>query len=325
MINPCNLKNEYIQYNPKYNLPTHINNRYSLDYVEPTPAMFKKHKFLLLQHTRITNGPGMLRPPRNFNNISYKLNVDSIVYKNTIFKLPCKLQPYIKLIQSLIDKGFNIQQIIQYAIDTYNIPDVIFNSTIYQNKRLYTYPHADISVPATTTNTINTSAPYKIGEFIDNIVSLQPIIDDLILDNPYVVTPQYTSTIFVSNNDNKTFTNNFNDLLPNGSASFFGSYLLNTTYTDTTVKWKILIFIDPHEPPYLPGYGYLIDSSKYSLNKGLIFIPIHTFESLLVYKKYKSNMPFTIRNQRQSFSKLILTTPCKYQNTVNLLTSVGLE
>jgi len=325
MFNPCNFENKYVQYDPKYNLPTRNNNRYQLEYVKPTLAMFQQHKLLILKNTTLTHGPGVLNPPRSLNNMSYKLNVDSIQYKNVIYKLPCKLQPYIKIIQSLLDEGFNISVIIQYVIDTYNIPEVVFNKSVYQFNRLYTYPFTDSSVPKNATNIINTSAPYKIGEFLDvtDPVTrdlIQIIINDLPEDELFL-TPQFTSIIYVSNNDNLTFTNNFNDLFPNKSASFFGSYLL-TNYVETDTKWKLRIYIDPHELPFLGSFGYLIDSSKYELNQGLIFIPLHSFESLILYKKYRLNTSFTIRNTNQFLSKLTKKIPCKYTETLNQINAV---
>jgi len=324
MFNPCNFQNQYVQYDPKYNLPTRNNNRYQLDYEKPTPAMFKIHKFVLLKHTRLTNGPGILNPKRNLNNTKYKLNVDSVQYKNVIFKLPCKLQPYITVIQSLLDQGFNINEIVQYVVDMFNIPEVFFNKKIYQLKRLYTYPVTDSSVPKNATNIINTSAPYKIGEDIivddDSKAKLQEIINDLPPDELFS-TPQFATILYVSNDDNVTFTNNFNDLLPNGSASFFGSYLL-TNYVETDTKWKLRVYIDPHEPPFLGSYGYIIDSSKYDLNKGLIVIPLHSFDSLILYKKYRINTPITIRNNNQFLSKTSKTIPCKYTDTLNQINAI---
>jgi hypothetical protein len=324
MNNPCNFQNEYIQYDPKYNLPTRYNNRYQLDYIKPTPEMFKIHKLLLLKHTRITNGPGILKPKRNLNNLNYKLNVDSIQYKNIIYKLPCKLQPYISVIQYLLDEGFTINEIIQYVVNTFNIPDVIFNRTVYQFKRLYMYPATDSSVPKNATNIINTSAPYKIGEDIivddDTRDKLQLIINDLPPDELFF-TPQFATILYVSNNDNLTFTNNFNDLLPNGSASFFGSYLL-TNYVETDPKWNLRIYIDPHEPPFAGSYGYIIDSSKYTLNKGLIVIPLHSFDTLIEYKKYRINTPITIRNNNQFLPKTSKKIPCKYTDTLNQINAI---
>ena len=322
MINPCSFDNKYIQYNPKYNLPTYRGNRYQLDYIKPTFSMFQKHKNLLLNHTQLTNGPGIVRLPSSVDNVSYKLNVDSVQYKNIIYKLPCNLRPYIKEIQSLLDQGSNIKQTIQYIIDKFDIPDIILDKNIYQNKRLYTYPYIDIGVPENSTNIINTDASFKIGELVEN-VDLQPIMNDLILNDSLFLTPQYTTIIYVSNNDNLTFTNNFNDLLPNGSASFFGSYLLSN-YVESNDKWNIRLYIDPNEPPFQGSYGYLIDSSKYNLNTGLIFIPLQSFESVLLHKPYKLNLPITIRNtNNQSGIKLIDVVPCKYSETLNLVNSVN--
>jgi hypothetical protein len=309
MFNPCNSIQQYIQFAPKYNLPTHYGNRYQIEYVKPTEAMKMKHKLLILKHSNVTNGPGAFHARHGVNQLPFNLQDDVVVhFKNKMYKLPCRFKKFVPIIKSLLEQGITIRQIISYLINKYNIKeDLTVNNTIYQNKRLYTYPYANVVSPKQDANIINTSAPYKIGNLVQD-VNLQIIVDDLpILDSRLFATPQYATDIFVSNNDNLTFTNNFNDLLPNGSASFFGSFLL-TSYKDSE-KWNLRAFIVPHHPPLIGTYGYLIDASKYFPNKGIIFIPVQTFVTLLTFKPYPINMPFTINTINKNMIKEF-TIPC---------------
>uniref|UniRef100_A0A6C0B9E4 Uncharacterized protein n=1 Tax=viral metagenome TaxID=1070528 RepID=A0A6C0B9E4_9ZZZZ len=318
MINPCNSIQQYIQFNPKYNLPTHYGNRYQNDYIQPTDEMKIKHKMLILKHSNVTNGPGVFRSNNGEIQLPLNLQNDVVIYfKNIIYKLPCRFKKYVVIIKTMLEQGNTIKQIITYLINTYNISeDLTLNDTIYQNKRVYTYPYSNIVSPKQDKNIINSSAPYKTGNLVLNI-NLQHIINDLpIPDLRIFFTPQYATDIFVSNNDNRTFTNNFNDLLPNGSASFFGSFLL-TNYNELKF-WRLRIFIVPHYPSVFGTYGFLVDASKYFPNKGLIFMPIHTYVSLLMYKPYPKNMPFTINVLNKSIINEF-TIPCRLKHYLSVL------
>ena len=101
-------------------------------------------------------------------------------------------------------------------------------------------------------------------------------------------------------------------------SGFFGPY----KDVETDPKWNLRIYIDPHEPPFVGSYGYIIDSSKYTLNKGLIIIPLHTFDTLIEYKKYRINTPIVIRNNNQFLAKTIKTIPCKYKDTLNQINAI---
>jgi hypothetical protein len=251
------------------------------------------------------------------NQLPFNLQDDVLIhFKGKIYKLPCRFKKYVPMIQSLLEQGISIKQIITFLINKFNITsDLTVNNTIYQNKRLYTYPYANVAAPKQDVNIINTSAPYKIGNLVED-VNLQIIVNDLPIQNSHIfATPQYATDIFVSNNDNLTFTNNFNDLLPNGSASFFGSFLL--TKYDGVENWKLRIFIVPHHPPLLGTYGYLIDASNYFPNKGLIFIPVQTYVSLLTFKPYPNNMPFTINILNKSIINEF-TLPCKFKHYLSV-------
>ena len=121
-------------------------------------------------------------------------------------------------------------------------------------------------------------------------------IDDIIVKPPSFVTAQYASTIFVATNDNVTYTNDFKELLPNGSASFFGALLLNNYYLQNPSKFQVYGFVIPQYTTQFKSYGFIVDSTNYNIPglTGLIYIPIQTFASLLTFKAYPFDMSFMI-------------------------------
>jgi hypothetical protein len=101
--NPCNAQGTYIAVDPIYNLPTYYGTRASLQYEKPTPAIYAQRKLLILKHTYVTNGPGVQIFNKNAQ-IPYKLDVDSVQYKNTVFRIPCRFQKFIDLIKILLNE-----------------------------------------------------------------------------------------------------------------------------------------------------------------------------------------------------------------------------
>lgn len=312
MINPCNSNQRYIQFNPLFNLPTHYGNRVTDPYVKPTPEMFAKHKLLLLKHTTRTNGPGILNKSNATRQIAYRLGVDSIQYKNRIYKIPCRFKEYIPIIKLLIDQGVPIQKILQDLIDKYDIQDISLKNSSYQNKRLYKYPFVNVNSLKQNPNAVSNSAPFKIGESLSILDKYSTVINNNIDFFNFPI-PQYCNIIYVSNNDGKSYTTKFSDLLPNGSASFFGSSLLNNLETYDLKQWQLYVFILPQDQTQVVSYGYIFDSSKYEIEKeGLIFMPVHTYESLVTYTKYPIDMPFSIKiNNKYTINDYQI--PCKFK------------
>jgi hypothetical protein len=319
MINPCNSKQHYIQFEPTYNLPTRYGNRIALEPTIPTSEMFEKHKLLLLKNTTITGGPGILNSLNTSTQIPYTLNKNSVQRNNKIYKIPCRFKPYISEIQSLLNEGNSVQSVLSIITTKYNLKDITLKNSFYQNKKMYIYPYAISTGLKQNINSVSINIPFKIGESVT--ANIQDIVDDIILKPNMFATSQYAKTIYVSTNDGKSFTTMFNELLPNGSASFFGSSLL----TDDDIqhpdrKWQLYVFILPHYQTQYKSYGYIVDSSKYNILNlsGLIFIPIQTYESLITYQPYPTNMPFTIKyNETEQLNTF--TTPCKFKSyaTVN--------
>jgi hypothetical protein len=315
MINPCNSKQRYIQFEPTYNLPTRYGNRFILEPTIPTSEMFEKHKLLLLKNTTITGGPGILNTLNASSQIPYTLNKDSVERNNKIYKIPCRFQPYISEIKSLIDEGKSIQNVLTTITSKYNLTDLTLKNSFYQNKKMYIYPYAISTGLKQNINAVSISIPFKIGESV-NTTLVQPIADDMILKPTMFTTAQYTKKIYVSSNDGTSFTNMFIDLLPNGSSSFFGSSLItDDDIQNLHLKWCLYVFILPHYQTQHKSYGYIVDSSRYNIPNlsGLIFIPVQTYESLLTYQPYPDNMPFTIKpNQTEELNTF--TTPCKFKS-----------
>lgn len=294
MINPCNSNGIYIQYDPVYKLPTHYGSRATLQYVKPTPQLYSKHKLLLLKNTYFTGGPGV----QYFNattQIPYTLGKNSVQQKDKIFILPCGFQQFIESIQIMLNEGKSIQNILNFLSVKYKIPYVTLSNSTYQTKNFYKYSYVNVDAPKINRNTINTAAPFKIGESLANI-NLQPIIDDIVVKPPSFVTSQYATSIYVVQNDNVTYTNKFGDLLPSGSASFFGALLLNNYYLQNPVKFQAYCFLIPQFITQFKSYGFIVDSTNYNIPNlsGLIYIPIQTYASLLTFKAYPTDMAFMV-------------------------------
>jgi len=295
MINSCNSNGQYIQVAPQYKLPTHYGNRAVLQYIKPTPELYDGHKLLLLKNTYITNGPGY----KGFNTnsqIPFQLKKDSVIQKNKIFKVPCRYQQFIELIQLLLDEGKSIQSILNYVSFKYKIPDIQLNTNdTYQLKNFYKYSYVNVDAPKNNFNTISSSTPFRIGKSLDNI-NLQPILDDIVVRPPSFITAQYATSIFVSTNDGKSVTNEIKDLLPDGKASFFGALLFNTFYLANPNDFHVYAFVIPQNITKTKSYGYIVDSTKYNIPdlSGLIYIPIQTYASLMTFKPYQTNMAFMV-------------------------------
>jgi hypothetical protein len=293
MINSCNSKGQYIQVEPIYNLPTHYGSRATLQYIKPTPELYSKHKLLLLKNTYVTNGPGTtyFNPTKQQ---SFRLQKDSVQYKNKIYKIPCRFLQFIDLIQILLNEGKSIQSILDDISVKYNIQNLSLNNSTYQLKNFYKYSYVNVDAPKVDANTISNPAPFKIGENLASI-NLQPIVNDIVVIPPAFVTAQYASSIFVSNNKNNTYTNKFEDLLPNGSASFFGALLLNNNLQNAT-NFNVYGFVIPQYTTQYKSYGYIVDSTNYNIPNltGLIYIPVQTYASLITFQAYPKNMAFMI-------------------------------
>jgi hypothetical protein len=318
MINPCNSEGTYIQFDPSYNLPTYYGTRARLQYEKPTPEIYAQRKLLILKNTYVTNGPGTQFVNPNAR-IPYRLDIDSVQYKNTIFRIPCRFQKFIDLIKIFLNEGKSIQNIFNYLSITYNIQNIRLNKSTYQLKPTYRYTFVNVDAPKNDENSINNSAPYKIGESLASF-NLQPIIDDIVIARPAFITSQYATKIYVSKNDGvNNYTNKFNDLLPNGSASFFGALLLKN-YVQDSDNFHLRAIIVPQFTNYYKSYGYIVDSTNYNIPNltGLICIPIQVYALLMLFKPYPFNMPFTV-----NFTDINVFTPkddavvpCKYSKYI---------
>jgi hypothetical protein len=295
MINACNSNGEYIQYSPQYNLPTRYGSRATIKYEKPTPELYSNHKLLVLKNTYVTGGPGV----QGFNatsQIQYQLKKDSVIQNNRIFKVPCRFQQFIELIQLLLDEGKSIQNILNFLSVKYNIPNLLSNTNNnYQLKNFYKYSYVNTNAPKVDSNTVSNSAPFRIGKSLAD-VNLQPIINDIVVKPPSFITAQYASSIFVSTNNGKSVTNQIKDLLPGGEASFFGALLFNNFYLENPNKFNVYGFVVPQNITQKQSYGYIVDSTKYNIPglSGLIYIPIQTYASLITFKQYPLGMAFMV-------------------------------
>jgi hypothetical protein len=296
------------------------NPRYSLPYVTPTPDMFLKHKQLILNHTTLTHGPGYIPDANTKTQVSYKLNIDSVQYKNIIYMIPCRFRPYIQLIQQLLNQNQNIQSIFDRLSTEYNIADPTLRSTdIYQFQRLYTYPQINYTTNKTLANNVNNAIqiPFKTGKIYDTTLPGINInwSDYLPLPLNVFTMPQYCQFIQVINNlkeDNiPTYTSNFNNLYDTGSASYIGSTLITNlrennfeiTENNTTTKYSIRfinIMIAPQEQNLIKTFGAIVNTDDIPILKTIIiesqilFVPFQTVSSIMYYQPYAANMPFTI-------------------------------
>ena len=321
MINPCNSNGQYIQVAPQYNLPTHYGSRAVLQYIKPTPELYANHKMLLLKNTYITNGPGF----KGFNTntqIPFQLKKDSVIQNKKIFKIPCRFQQFIELIQLLLDEGNSIQNILNYLAFKYNIQDINLNTyNTYQLKNFYKYSYVNVDAPKNNLNTVSNPAPFRIGKSLANL-NLQPIINDIIVQPPSFITAQYASSMFVSTNDGKSVTNQIKDLLPDGKASFFGALLFNNFYLKNPNNFNVFAFVVPQNITQRESYGYIVDSTKYNIPdlSGLIYIPIQTYASLITFKDYPLNMAFTVVfNEKKILNNT--TVECRFKKYIPFINS----
>ena len=316
MINSCNSNGQYIQVAPQYNLPTHYGNRATNKYIKPTPELYDAHKLLLLKNTFVTGGPGQ----QKFNattQIPFQLNKDSVIQKNKIFKVPCRFQQFIELIQLLLDEGKTIQSILNYLAFKYNIPDIKLNTNnTYQLKNFYKYSYVNVDAPKNDFNTVSSSAPFRIGRSLAN-VNLQPIVNNIVVQPPSFITAQYATAMYVSTNDGNSFTNEIKDLLPDGKASFFGALLFNNFYLENPNNFNMYAFVVPQNITQNKSYGYIVDSTKYNIPglSGLIYIPIQTYVSLITFKPYHINMAFMVYfNETQLLNQA--ATQCRFKKYI---------
>ena len=281
--------------NSIYNFTSPVTPRYSLPYVKPTTDMFLKHKKILLEYSTLTNGPGFVSNDNINTQIYYKLNVDSVQYLNTIFRIPCRFRAYINdgrngedgTILKLLKEGNTIKTVFELLSTQYNIEDPTLSATnIYQFQRLYTYPPAtytlnsnNTSVVPAITNTISISyktitvpgQPYQ--QFLVLIPDYTGVIpkinwhrlllnDNADKSNIFVMT-DYCQFIQVLNNDGKTFTRNFEDLY--NSASYLGASILNNTVynvNDPTQLISTSVLIIPQDQNRQHTYGYILNTKS---------------------------------------------------------------
>jgi hypothetical protein len=316
MISSCNSNGEYIQYAPQYKLPTRYGSRSVLQYEKPTTELISNRKLLILENTYVTGGPGVQGFNSN-NQMQFQLNKDSVIQNNRIFKIPCRFQPFIELIQISLDEGNSIQSILNFLSVKYNIPNILTNTiNNYQLKKLYKYSYVNTKSPKVDPNAVSIVAPFRIGKSLAD-VNLQPIINDIVVKPPSFITAQYAASIFVSTNDGKSVTNEIKDLLPDGKASFFGALLFNNFYLENPNKLNVYGFIVPHNITKNECYGYLVDSTKYNIPNlsGLIFIPIQTYASLITFKQYPIGMAFMVYfNEKKLLNEP--TTQCRFKKYI---------
>jgi hypothetical protein len=315
MSTPCNTQKVNI-----LNINNIINPRYSLPYVTPTPEMFLKHKQLILNYTTVTHGPGYTPNPNVTKRVSYKLNEDSVQYKNIIYMIPCRFRPYILLIQQLLNQNQPIQSIFNQLSNEYNIPDPTLRTTdIYQFQRLYTYPQINYKNDIILENNVNNaiSIPFKTGIIFDTTTPGINIDWSRYIDLPanVFVMAQYCQFVQVINNikvnNLPTYTTNFNEMFENGSASYIGSTLItniveknveiveNNITKTITIKY-INVLIVPQEQNLTKTFGVIVNSDDipvlniFTIASQAIFVPFQTASSIIYYQPYTENMPFTI-------------------------------
>jgi hypothetical protein len=328
MFHPCNSKNQFTLFSK--NLPAYQGSRYSVPYENTTTISYIKYKLLLNKHLNIYNGPGIVNPTFNKKydyNLKYSIQINNIIYV-----IPCILIPYIQQLRDLINQNYTIDDAIQKLISLYS-ELAILNSPLPNNKRLYKYPN--VNVRNNPLNVGSFSKPFKIGNPISKpnpALSWNTIFNlPLQYDGIFFITDD-CRYIQVSNNDAITFTTNMNDLLPNGSASFWGEKLLyknaytqhpNGSYTinPNFILPVIIISITVQSI----SYGYLLNIIDYPVfgiyeNK-LLFVPLHTLLSLITQEPYITDTPINIKtNVNLSFiqSYFAKQISCKVRREYNL-------
>ena len=297
-----------------------LNPRYSLPYVTPTPDMFLKHKQLILKYSTLTNGPGYTPDPVVNSRASYKLNIDSVQYKNIIYRIPCRFRPHIQRIQQLLNQNQPIRSIFNTLTIEYNIPDPTLTSTdIYQFQRLYTYPQINFKKDINLENNVNNAiaVPFKTGLIYDTSTPFINLDWSIYLNIPpnVFLMAQYCQYVQIINNlkvnNVPTYTSNFNDMYENGSASYIGSSLItnlveknfeiveNNTTKQISVKY-INVLITPQEQNLTKTFGAIINSDDipilkyFTIASQAIFVPFQTASSIIYYQPYTVGMPYTI-------------------------------
>ena len=322
MISPCSPDNhQYNLFNSVLfpNKKAYNGNRYSVPYIKPTPEMYQQHKTLILKHTTLTNGPGIINEITT-PQLKYKLNVDSVQYNNVIYRIPCRFRPYLTEIKDLLPTS-TIKQIFEYLTITYNIPDTSLQTdSVYQFKRLYTYGGFNDSGVQKRTDTINLVTTFQTGKIVDltNNPILQVTPWSTILPNiplTYFVMKQYCQFIKADNNDGNSFSNDVVNLGIQGNASYVGSSFVPF---NQNLVFKTFVLIEPQTQTDLPSYGYLVSTtaipqlgaSGIPINL-ILFIPIQNYTSIISYNPYPENLNFNIK-ATPTVPEAVNTIKCKY-------------
>jgi hypothetical protein len=302
MFHPCDTKNTFTLFS--HNLPSHIGSRYEKQCVITNKISYIRYKSFIKQHLAINNGPGIIK--HNYiKKTLYDLK-DSIQIDNKIFKLPCLLIPYIEQIKELIKNGYSLQDAIDIIILLHEELNVLKPLPAF--KRLYSY--SNVNIRNTYSNTGNFSKPFIIHKSITFPSLSWNDIFNLPLNDNLFYTQKECQLLKFANNDGLTFSSDMNELLPNGSASFWGEKIL---YSDAYIKLVNSYVLKPnYQLPIiiLPfnlyiGFGYIVNTKDYPILgitnpiNQLLFIPIHSTLSIIKDNAYPIGTVLNIKTNIQ--------------------------
>lgn len=248
-----------------------------------TQIMYTQNKFVHLKHDYNTNGPGFLN--KKSPKLLASIHPDDITIKNINYKLPCVYNIHNKEIKQLILNGMSIKDTLLYIKTKYNIVipyDILLFRTIEQRQYPTTGEH-NIVPP----NIGRFSKPFLLTQNVF-IPSNQFTSIDFGLENNLLILLNQCKRVEVSNNDGKSHTSNINDLLPNNSASFWGSKIINTVNNNPVNNFRLPVLFTSIANQSI-HFGFIIYNKL--ISNSLFFIPIILPARMLTYSPLPNNSP----------------------------------
>jgi hypothetical protein len=292
MLSPCNNKNRPIL-NTSFS-PT-LWARATSCANAPTPLMQENRKQICLNYDYHTNGVGI---PSLSSTRQLPTTIHDIRMNNIIYKIPCLYYPHIEEIKALLLQKRDFKSILAYLDQAYGIKN-IQNTPLLPLTRQYRYLTADTNQiqyqnvgifrrPYMLTNKI-TFTPDHSGDIASNLIA---IIND-------------SKHLEVSTNDGKQHTSNINEILPGGSASYWGSKL--TTTPDAFILSVVVTSIESKLS--VPGI-IVYTGSTIVPTQNLYFVPTLSSLMMLTYKPLPENTAITVKIQ--DVVDVQLDNTCKY-------------
>lgn len=210
------------------------------------------------------------------NNICVTNKKNNVISNTTIkldnrtFVIPCAIVKHLPELKQLLTK-MTIKEALLFLIQKYNI-QIPTKISQLENKKRYVYPTADakINYPILQFNT-----SFRLGEYSDG---------SLLVKNPiFVEKPQDARILEVCNDDTKTFSTLYSDMLQNAT------YWIGTlpSFQESSYTYCII-------RPTNGSLKKVISGSITLRGKNLVFTPVILRALLFFYEPYPPNTDITI-------------------------------